>query len=490
MKNFLCKIFCVALAFGLLADSSLAVTSITVVNIIPNEWSNETHQDSEPNLAVNSANPLQMAASAFTSGVGFCATGTAPIFVTTNEGERWAISCVIPSDENAMFSDISLRFAGSTNNLYVGILRHPGEFRLNILRTNNLLSHEGMAILVDREQVDQPYVQATTIGGEDRVYVGANDFRALNGQTATIDFSRTAHLPVHGFGFARIESRSTARQNGPAVRTAVHPDGTTYAIFYGWRAMTGTFEPNGMITTDVVVVRENSPTASSLPFSDLKDPDGLSGIRVARERRVPWNNSSQSNFGNERFVCSNLSIAVDPRPGHSNTVYIAWADRVGEDDYTLHVRRTTDRGATWSDDLRTITNATNPALAVSEQGTVGFLYQQLTRADDSQRWETHLELTAPDAAFGNAQNFILATVPANKPDAQFIPYIGDYIHLMTVGNTFYGIFSANNTPELNNFPNRVIYQRNVNLTTKQLLRTDRVSPVAPSIDPFFFKVVP
>lgn len=39
---------------------------IKVVNIIPRSLSGETNQDSEPNIAVNPANPLQIAASAFT----------------------------------------------------------------------------------------------------------------------------------------------------------------------------------------------------------------------------------------------------------------------------------------------------------------------------------------------------------------------------------------------------------------------------------------
>ena len=34
--------------------------------MIPQSMSNETNQDSEPNLAVNPANPLQIAGSAFT----------------------------------------------------------------------------------------------------------------------------------------------------------------------------------------------------------------------------------------------------------------------------------------------------------------------------------------------------------------------------------------------------------------------------------------
>ena len=39
---------------------------IKLVNMIPSSMSGETNQDSEPNIAVNPANPRQIAGSAFT----------------------------------------------------------------------------------------------------------------------------------------------------------------------------------------------------------------------------------------------------------------------------------------------------------------------------------------------------------------------------------------------------------------------------------------
>jgi hypothetical protein len=57
-----------------------------------------------------------------------------------------------------------------------------------------------------------------------------------------------------------------------------------------------------------------------------------------------------------------------------------------------------------------------------------------------------------------------------------------------VGQTFFGIFSANNKPDMANFPNGVKYQRNANFTTRTLLNVSGTAPVAVSIDPFFFKV--
>ncbi len=460
---------------------------VTVVNIIPNSRSGETQQDSEPNVAVNPANPQQVAGSAFTPDP--LSGPNAPIYVSINGGSTWVLNSILPGNSTLTGTgDLTLRFGGTSSNLYAGDLRGGSGLRLNILRTANFAAPGLMTVLVDRSGVgvDQPYVQATTVpGGPDRVYVGNNDFNAPGGRTATIDVSldglAAVPPPPSNFVSRRIETRATSGQDGPPIRPAFHSDGTIYAAFYGWRAFNGV-----MATTDLVVVRDDNWAAGATQFANLIDPgDFLPGRRVMTNLQVPWNNSSQANFGQERFVGSNISIAVAALT--SSRVYVAWADYPGGNPpYTLHVRRSDDRGVTWSAaDLITIASATNPALAVNSDGQVGFLYQQVTGAAP-QRWETHLRRSSDLGVTWS--DLLLAQPPANTPVHTFIPYIGDYVHLMALGRVFYGIFSANNTPNLANFPQGVTYQRNANFTTQTLLNTDNVTPVPISIDPFFFRV--
>ena len=87
--------------------------------------------------------------------------------------------------------------------------------------------------------------------------------------------------------------------------------------------------------------------------------------------------------------------------------------------YTLYVRKSTDSGATWSGNLRSIANATNPALAINDAGRLGFLYQQVTGTSPSQRWETMLELTTND--FGSITTYTLANTPASTPASRSSP---------------------------------------------------------------------
>lgn len=462
-----------------------ATAQITVVNMIPNAQSNETRQDSEPNIAVNPTSPLNIAGSAFTvNPTG--ATSTAPIYVSTNGGATWTMNNIVPSG-NGSTGDITLRFAGASNRLYAGTLRGGSGLTMNILRTTNFTSPSVMTLLRSRSNVDQPYIQAATFSGVDRVYVGNNDLGAAGGRTATIDRTLSGTVTTPSWVAARTEVRTTCGQDGPPIRTAIHSDGTIYAIYYRYRPPSGCVSP---LASDVIVVRDDGWANTAPRFTTLTDPsDGLAGRIVVSNVKVPFINSSQSTFGQERFVSSNVSVAVDPT--NSSRVYIAWADYpTGFAPYTLHVRRSDDRGVTWSAaDLITLFNATNPALAVNSDGKVAFAYQALTPVGvplAGQRWETHVRRSIDLGV--NWDDVILANTSASAPAATFIPYLGDYIHVMNVGKDFYGIFSASNLPNLANFPQGVTYQRNADFGTQVLRNVANTANVAVSIDPFFFKI--
>src|SRR5262249_28843727 len=184
-------------------------------------------------------------------------------FVSSNGGTTWALNCIVPRSTAPLGTyDITVRFADTTNNLYAGILWSP--YRLNILRTNNFMGPTAMTVLVDRKTVDQPYIQATTVGVNDRVYVGDNKCcppdPGVSGRTATIDQSLDAAATAPVFNAISIESRGTslAGQDGPAIRPAVHADGTIYGIFYHWTNYVSTSTNSGTVTTDVVVVRDDN----------------------------------------------------------------------------------------------------------------------------------------------------------------------------------------------------------------------------------------
>jgi hypothetical protein len=479
MKTYLIGFSAAVAALLVLSGTARAQDQVRVVNMIPRSLSGESNQDSEASLAVNPSDPSQLAASAFTPDP--LGGPNAPIYISTDGGKTWSLNSIVPSQLQT--ADITLRFGG-TNRLYSGIIPlplPPGGTNLNILRTDDFTGSGLMEILSDRSGVDQPFVTASTVDGKDFVYVG-NNSTGKSPRTASIDQSSDAAAASAGFSSLVIEDRDTgtAGQDGPPIRTAVSGNGkVVYGVFYRWTAFD---QITSLVTADVVVVRDDNAGAGSHPFTALKDSDTLPGLRVIKATTFPFVADSGV-LGQER-AGGDLAIAVDPR--NSQVVYLAYSNQP-QSTYTLHVLRSQDGGKTWSNDLRTIPNAKNPGLAINSDGKVGFLFQQLVDRADGQHWVTHFERTTGGFQSPVA-DLVLSDTPADTPVAEGEPYLGDYLGLLALGKDFYGVFTANNTPDKNHFPAGISYQRNADFSRKVLLDTDGATPVAISIDPFFFKV--
>ncbi|MFE4361652.1 MULTISPECIES: hypothetical protein [Streptomycetaceae] len=453
--------------------------TIKVVNITPKALSGDTNLDSEPNLAVDPENPLEMVATAFTPDP--MNGPLAPVYVSTDGGDTWVLNSVVPGNGALGTGDISVGFGGAGGRLYTGILNgQSGD--LQILRAPDITASTPMAVLVDRSGEDQPWVVATTVtangGSGDRVYIGSNDV-AQPGGTATVDVSNDAGTGPAPAGFApvKLDRHTGTLFDGPPVRIAAHPDGTIYVAFLSVTA-TGA---GALITFDVVMTRDDKGGVGPNPFEDLLDSAvGDVGQRVVTGRKARFN-PHQRSLGQER-TGADLAVAVDPTD--SNSVWIAYCDNLGgtaPTDYVLHSRHSADRGQTWAAARPDVVNGKNPSLAVNSDGLVGLVYQQLVH----NQWSTVLELTAD--GFGTTESHVLHQAPGDVPPAGTqLPYLGDYLRMVTVGKDFYGVFAGNNTPDRANFPVGVTYQRNANFTTHQLLSSDGVTRVPPSIDPFFF----
>ncbi|HEV7670334.1 MAG TPA: hypothetical protein VGS22_17585 [Thermoanaerobaculia bacterium] len=478
------------LALSALSPRSATAQTITVVDMIPKFMSNEQANQSEPNLAIDPATPSRMAASAFITNP--TKPNKASIFLSTNGGQSWTLQPILSGSAtlcNTSFCDVTLRFAGTSGKLYVSSLMAvpdgATDFIMNyeVNRFDDVFANPTPVQVEKRSGVvpdvpDQPYIQATTVlGGEgtnlDRLFVGVNDARlSVAPQTATVDVNLNAGAASPAAMLVQPVEETMPPdppgQDGSAVRAAFHSSGVVYAAFYS---------PLSETKANIVVVRDDQWGASAQPFSVLST-GGVAGTIVVAS--TAYSGDGTAKLNKQRVGRSQISIAVDPND--SQSVWLVWGDAAGNANITLHLRHSADGGKTWGDaDLRTISAATNPAVAVNSLGQVGFLYQAV---DASGNWRTKVEISGDDFVSMPA-TFILSIADSTEVGIG-ANFIGDYLHLMAVGKDFFGVFSAHNDPHPVNFPdvdNLIFLREN---DGDNMLSNG--SFVQPSVDPFFFHI--
>lgn len=456
---------------------------VTVVNMIPFSLSGETNNDFDPNIAVNPANTQQIAGTARIPYPGPAvppdfSPHLSPIYYSNDEGETWKLLDIIKSGYLSGEAP-RIRFATSGGNLYAAVdagyvVAGPGSFEIH--RTNDFSGLVPMTLLTNKNPSWQLWLQAATVpkgpgAGKDRVYVGSAGGKTIAGVAESLD----AGIKNPAFNTIPLGPR---QKDSSQLRVAVHSGGTVYLLFYG-REM-GSPDPDYPTNdSSVVICRDDNWGIGADPFMALIDPkDKQRGVRIVTG--VKWVDQSVKSVTRwEGDLC--LTVRRGD-PGDSSVVYVCWGG-AQNGKYTLHVLKSTDGGSTWSPkDLRAIDNAVNPALAIDDTGRLGFLYQRLTEGD--QRMETTLELTYND--FEASESYVVANTPVPGDWGLWAGQF--YLDMMAVGSTFYGIFSAKNTPEKANFPHGVKYQRNVDWNNQILKDKNGNKAIQPSVDPFFFKV--
>jgi len=322
--------------------------------------------------------------------------------------------------------------------------------------------------------LDQPWVQAANVAGQNRVYVGFNDLGAPNANTAYVAVSNTGGT---SFQAAVALDNAAVGQDNPAVRVAVQGN-EVYAAFERRTAAPGATTVAG----DIVVARDDNggikSTANPNPFQAL----GAGGV-VADSGTL-----ARPSFllGQERLG-SDLSIAIDPTDKTGMSVYLAYGKIVGGQAESF-LEKSADGGATWKAfGPGPILNAGLPAIAVAADGSVGLLYTELVKTS----MDTEFLKLSSTGVGGPPVD--LAIWPQNTPAMTFTPYIGDYQQLVAVGNNFYGAFSASDDPSLANWANpalNVIFQRQVlgTLGTPGAMLGNGTGGAGPavSIDPYYF----
>ena len=463
-----------------------ASAQVRVVNMIPNDMSDETRHNSEPYLAVNPTNPRILAASVFMSTPAGSSNG--PLLISFDNGATWVWRNIVPSSPGAFFNtgDITLAFNTTGTALYAGILGMAAPGGLQIITTTDMALNTPMTLLNTPRGTDQPYINARTVAGgpdsgKDRLWVGNNE-GAANPASATVDQTLDAAIAMPVFTQIRIDADTPVGRDNYQVRTVSNADGHVYAAFYRRKGGIA-----GGYNADVVVVRDDNWGQTVPPLQNLVDTaTTVPGQNVVASTQVSDTGGSSAALGNDWWG-GDLYLTVDPSV--SSRVYISYSDSVAGSPRTLHLRRSTDFGQTWGADLLTTPSAKNAAIAINSKGKIAYLYQQLPGTAPNIRWQTHLRRSTDGTVW---DDIVLADFPAGGPNAPTGGrIIGDYLNMLAVGKDFYGVFTSFNDLANASFPAGVTWLRNKTpdgAPSPHLLGNDGVTTVAPSIDPFFFFV--
>jgi hypothetical protein len=478
--------------------TALEVLQTRVVDVIPTSLSDEANQDSERSLAMAATTDPNRPVAAITTfsrvdgrlwnfmngawGEG----GPAPTWLSQNGGRSWNVRANIPrpGGDTGPY-DQTLAYVPDGSRLYGAFLGNTTNNTFYMLYNNpNGSDFSEGASLTSMARPDQPWIQVARVGGQNRVYVGFND-RGNDPRSASVVVSPMTDAPFQDR--VPIDQGAVMGRDQASVRVAVQGD-RVYAAF-GRR--TGAPGPTTVPGSIVVVRDDNGGIASAAnpnPFRAL----GLTGTTVeAGTLPLPTFMLGQESLG------SDLSIAIDPTDATGRTVYVAYAV-INAGTPEIHIQKSVNGGVAWAATGPVITNAALPALAVAANGNLGLLYTRLAAGN------MRTEFYQQTAAGMGGRTATLAVWPQMIPMRTFRPYIGDYQMLLSIGNTFYGAFSASNDPKRSHFPRGVFYQRDINLngtvvnnshlTVDGTLDDGTGPPPAVggnpgvSIDPFFFSI--
>src|SRR5436190_8171069 len=397
--------------------------TIKIIDVIPSGDSGETAQDSEPSIAVNPLNTDQIIAGSFSTSTSF--------FLTLDGGTTWSHYDDLTTTDKTLAwkTDGSLIYA-VTMTLNSDLSTYVGS-----VAVEDFGSPINTYAPASPDYLDQPWVRAGPLNHLYVAYNNLNNYPA--GNTASVNVSADGGLTYTTTVLDRIGG--IVGQDAPAVRLDVSGS-RSYAIFTRWNTVVEDDANGARYGSEVVVVR-----------SDDGGADGFTALGTAGNGTVVGNTTSvfanTSNtpltLGRERIAGGDSAIAIDPN--NVDHVVIAYLDAPGADGsglMQLVVAESTDGGLTWTTKYTTDagTRSAQPGLAILDNGTIGLLYDNYDHVTN--KLSQHFLKTSDD--FVTTTDTVLAT--ENNAAAPFIfnPYLGDFFELHSIGNTFYGTFSASN----------------------------------------------
>jgi Bacterial Ig-like domain (group 3)/BNR/Asp-box repeat len=443
----------------------------------------------EPSIAVNPANPDQIAITRFASTWN----GNADVLYSTDGGITWTEQTSIPPPPGVAGTsggpfDQTIDY-GRNGTLYGTFLTCTpatgGGCSATSVVTGSTTDptkasswswngNPAQLTSGTRTNVDQPWLLVNrdpTTASQDNVYVAYDDFGA--GPDARVAVSYGA-IPVNITADNKAGTASPLATN-PGLRLATDPrNGTVYSLY---EQSSGSSQPKS------VTYKLNRSTDGGANWTLNGDTDGLTVDTVDSDQAPGFK------FGGVNALLGGVDhAAVDPVNGD---VYVAYGQDVSGGNQ-IKIRRLTDNGSGGLNvgaaaDVSSSTDAALPSVAVLSDGTVGVLYDTYDGNTTAgfPTFSAHLARSTDHGA--TFSDTVLQTFQSPQQDKTGCTgtdtscarqrVLGDYQQLKAVGTTFYGAFPGNTSGvPATNPPIDVIF-----FSVPQATRTSLSSSANPSV---------
>ncbi|HWY52780.1 MAG TPA: sialidase family protein [Candidatus Bathyarchaeia archaeon] len=420
-----------AFCFGL--SPAVASAQATQVDIATDATDPSNLNDFEPSLAVNPANPLQIAVVTFSEQ---WTAGTAPVWRSDDGGRTWRKEFQLPQPSSLCGpGDQKIAFDAS-GSLYVAELGGdcmtgaPQDFIYRQTGAENDPLTIGASYGDDQPHIDVDKASGT--GCPSRLYSPWLNFNVSN-ERSTVSDSTT--------GGAAMTDVAAGNNSFPdrTTRIALSSDGKAYIIY---KSREGTVA--GGFENVHFYVRRSDDCGGTWTANG-----GTSGVSVHGSGTVQtwftttWGNPSKGPTAKARS--SDAWIAVDPTSGD---VYAAYVSKDSSTFGQIYVARSTTQGTSWMTPVR-VTDGTHhsayPEIAVTANGTVGVLYIDYDDSGTDILYRHHFA-----RSFDQGGHWSHETLQSMDPNSFAIPATnpplwGDYEGLTAVGKIFYGIYTGQST---------------------------------------------
>jgi hypothetical protein len=506
-----------------------------LVDTIPEALSDETSNDAEPSLAVEPSHPNnpgmapRRMVAGVTTNVHGCPFSKTGLLISIDGGLNWTLECrllgvhqIVEAGGDIMFAqgdflhlyavDLGAndgRRKGTRLSQLLGLYQNPfGPLALT-MHTWAGANSAAPKVTELRGIFDQPVIAArgqTVLLGGDEVASSTNhsDRKALV-------------FEVNGDQHRRVALEANRNTIG-GVPVAIHPSGRMYALVQ---------------TTGAPPGKVHLPSCpSKAMFESLPDPSQEGTLFTAALRLHRVDNAAvqarkaaaeiDPNFQVLHSQCGAAggqrlgflpALLVDPteRGPDADTIFVAYVTGASVGALKMRIKYSLNSGQSWTQ-VAELPLLFNPSFAINVRGRVGLLYQQYNASTDL--WDTRVQFFDR-----GQQGFALTPVGTNTSGGSLQlsawqrkeipagfniytrgeeqPYLGEYDQMVSLGTTFYGIYSGGNNPAgtfpCKSDPNCTFrYQRKVSGTVlldktgQPLLHKDK-SP-GYSNDPFYFEI--